>query len=82
MQTIESAKRVLSFPDGELSTGRVQTTLQFGDFSCLGPKQVIKPNLHKLLMRNLLMLNPSHCAHELTALSQGTVSPRCLFHET
>lgn len=58
MQTIDSAKRILSFPDGELSMGRVPTTLQFGDVSCLGPKQVIKPNLHKLLIRNLLMLNP------------------------
>lgn len=71
MQTIDSAKRLLSFPDGELSMGRAPTTLQFGDFSCLGPKQVIKPNLHKLLIRNLLMLNPSHYAYELTALSLG-----------
>lgn len=71
MQTIDSAKRLLSFPDGELTMGRVPTTLQLGDFSCLGPKQVIKPNLHKLLIHNLLMLNPSHYAYELTALYLG-----------
>lgn len=82
MQTIDSAKRVLSFPDGELSMGRVPTTLQFGDFSCLEPKQVIKPNLHKLLSYVILILNSSHYAYELTALSLVVSWPTTLFHKT
>lgn len=84
MQTVDSSKRVLSFPDGELLMGRVPTALQLEDFSCLGPKQVIKPNLHKLLIRNLLMLNPSNYAYELTALALflGVSWLTILFHKT